>query len=273
MKTYNTPYGDVFIDTNSKQNVIALSGGFDSAVLLYCLAKTLNDKFSDAVIYPFTVQRGNPTDLKKYDRVHIIPYVRSIIKYVREKFPRVTIKDSVIEVANYHWVAENVNGANISSYTKSQDTALRYLMWRHKNQTFTISNDNFDNSITIYNGVTRNPPPGCIPDSEETHRDKLHPIQNSPGVATVYFESSRWVGKFSFDHNDHQTWRNADKRVVFWVADQEGVLDDMLNMTRSCEGGPVETENFTKVCGECWWCLEREWAHKNYMNLDIKHEE
>jgi len=60
---------------------------------------------------------------------------------------------------------------------------------------------------------------------------------------------------------------------VFWLAKEAGILDDMLHLTRSCEGGPDETHDFTKVCGECWWCLERDWAHENYMNLDIKHEE
>jgi 7-cyano-7-deazaguanine synthase in queuosine biosynthesis len=63
-------------------------------------------------------------------------------------------------------------------------------------------------------------------------------------------------------------WRNADKRIVFWLAKEHSILNDMLKLTRSCEGDQWNTENFTKECGECWWCLERNWAKTYYPPSD-----
>lgn len=42
--TYKTPYGNVLINTNAKNVGIFLSGGIDSAVMLYLIAKTYTKK-------------------------------------------------------------------------------------------------------------------------------------------------------------------------------------------------------------------------------------
>ena len=109
-----------------------------------------------------------------------------------------------------------------------------------------------------YNGVTKNPPGDSgVPASEENHRD--HYDHNYMlGSATALSRGSHdFVAEYA-------PIRNADKRITMWLADYLGVLEDLLPITRSCEGGPVETENFTKECMQCWWCLERKWALDNY---------
>jgi 7-cyano-7-deazaguanine synthase in queuosine biosynthesis len=47
-------------------------------------------------------------------------------------------------------------------------------------------------------------------------------------------------------------------------------LDSLLNLTRSCEGEfpNIDYTNYelgqkVPVCGECFWCKEREWAINN----------
>ena len=42
-----------------------------------------------------------------------------------------------------------------------------------------------------------------------------------------------------------------------------GLIDDLLPLTRSCEGWDYMTANYSKTCGECWWCMEREWAFED----------
>ena len=60
-----------------------------------------------------------------------------------------------------------------------------------------------------------------------------------------------------------EPFRNADKRVTIWLAREFGILETLDSLTRSCEGGREETEGWTKVCGTCWWCQERDWAMQN----------
>jgi len=42
------------------------------------------------------------------------------------------------------------------------------------------------------------------------------------------------------------------------------LIDTLLPLTRSCEGWDYMTDGFTKECGECWWCMERSWAFREY---------
>ena len=42
------------------------------------------------------------------------------------------------------------------------------------------------------------------------------------------------------------------------------LIDDLLPITRSCEGWDYMTTNYSETCGECWWCMEREWAFNAY---------
>jgi 7-cyano-7-deazaguanine synthase in queuosine biosynthesis len=70
-----------------------------------------------------------------------------------------------------------------------------------------------------------------------------------------------------------RVWYSAGRAgpdAAMWLANELGVLQDLLELTRSCEGGPVETEKFTKECGVCWWCLERQWGYQNYKKTDLK---
>ena len=266
---YITPYGNVHFNNYARHNGIRLSGGFDSAVILYMLAKTLSESTTveEPEIHPFTIIRGNPTTHEQYTRVDVKPYAENIIAWVRDKFPHVTIHDTHTEYANYWWVHKFENGMNLSSYSMLQDIVSNYLKWE-------LGSGNLerfgDEKITAtpqmllyceYSGLTLNPPPGELPQSDETHRDDLDSrtvIQNS---LTAMHDHIEYPWSFTYE-----PFRNADKRVPFWLADKFGVLEDILSITRSCEGDIWNTENFTKECNECWWCLERSWAHKNYKN-------
>lgn len=50
---------------------------------------------------------------------------------------------------------------------------------------------------------------------------------------------------------------NLDKRDVAGLYKTYDLLDTLFPLTRSCVS---YTTDFTKTCGECWWCKEREWA-------------
>ena len=41
---------------------------------------------------------------------------------------------------------------------------------------------------------------------------------------------------------------------------EEGLMEDLFPMTRSCVGGPNQTKDFTAWCWQCFWCYEKAWA-------------
>lgn len=50
---------------------------------------------------------------------------------------------------------------------------------------------------------------------------------------------------------------NTDKQGVRELYEHFDVLDELFPLTRSCE---ELTTDFSKHCGECWFCKEREWG-------------
>jgi len=260
-KHYTTPYGTVSINTNAKNVGIFLSGGLDSAVILCLIAKTFTENNITAEIQPVTVRRGNPTDIREYDRVDIYPYAEKIIAYVRNRFPAVVINDTIKEEANYWWLSKHDGNGNIGSYTYQQEVLSLMLEWKYARPELVDETNSVglrDLLYCEYNGVTKNPPADSgVPASEENHRDH-NDINYIPGSATSLSRG------YTYFIAEYEPIRNADKRITMWLADNLGVLEDLLPITRSCEGGPIETENFTKECMQCWWCLERKWALDNY---------
>lgn len=49
---------------------------------------------------------------------------------------------------------------------------------------------------------------------------------------------------------------NINKKKIKDLYIRENVLDELFPLTRSCES---EVE-YSKHCGNCWWCQERHWA-------------
>lgn len=252
---YITPYGNVYINKKTESTGIRLSGGLDSAVVLYMIASTFNKYSIKTPIYPITVRRINTTEFTEYDRVNIYPYVDTIIDYIRSKFPNVVIKDSKKLDADLWWPTEHKDGKNIGNYTFAQTTLSNYQTWRFtRPYIFKEKNPQLGEDILYceYTGTTMNPSEDSgVPQSEESHRDKKTNDYIENTASAIYVDD--FIAYI-------EPFRNADKRITIWLAKHLGILEDLLPITRSCEGGPVETEEFTKECMKCWWCLERHWA-------------
>lgn len=263
---FSTPYGDVYINHSAKSYGVRLSGGFDSALMLYMLAKTLSENKSDAVIYPMTTKKWNTTQFEFFDAADSFLYADSVIQWVRSCFPNVDIRDSIKRGAEFWWISNFVNGQDRSSYLNTQNMLSSYINWYNVNRYLETHPSTPETTLLYceYAGTTKNPPIHLtdFPRGPESHRESNKPnaiVEGSPTIAyfTDYF-------------CEYEPFRNSDKRVTFWLADFLGVLDKLLSITRSCEGNKYTTNNFTQECNECWWCYERKWAHENYKRTDLK---
>lgn len=250
---YANPYGDVYINCKTERVSVSLSGGFDSAVTLFLIAKTITDEnLFDTEVQPFTVIKRNPSKVRSYDRPNMLNYANSIIDYVKSKFPNVKIQPPITQDAPYWWLSGDRTRINDDSYTGAVLNLERFLRWdavigkaHHCDE---------GGLLIMYDGVTLNPSDPSIPSNNQPHRDK----KSIHGIT----DTSATVGGLTRDKRIacYSPFRNSDKRASMWMAKDLGILEDLLNITRSCEGGPVATDDFKKTCGECWWCVEREWA-------------
>ena len=236
-----TKYGKILLDVDRNNTVVFLSGGLDSAVILYLVAKEIKRTRSRTNLIALTVRRKNPLNDTNLDRVDNIIPAKKVIDYV-EQNTGVKVKEHHTFQAEYYWLTKEQNGKMVSSYTLGQEV-LRELIQR--------KSDKFDESLIFYNAVTLNPPIGSVPESEESHRNNK---------VSYAFEDT--VSVFT-SNNNLDVIRNADKRITIDLARQEGILEDLLEFTRTCEGNIIDTLEYTVDCGKCWWCLEKQWALDN----------
>ena len=59
----------------------------------------------------------------------------------------------------------------------------------------------------------------------------------------------------------YQPFINVDKKFIADIYFQHPfLLEEIYPHTKSCTGTAWYTNNFTRVCGKCFWCHERNWA-------------
>ena len=255
---YSTAYGNVAYDLSRPHIIISLSGGFDSAVTFYGLAKAIHENGTGNEIHSITVRklsnrRGHPD----FDKGNPFPIVTHLIEWVRSQFPDVKIHDNVTALVHEWWEDE-------FKYTQVQYDLLDQIAQEYGPE-----------NVMTTSGMTMNPPlvvgevtvtdnnGNIIRQNALTERDEISEVAIPDTIST----KSHCDGRDEF-----YPFRNFDKRAVFSFADTYyGDVDTFLNMTRSCEGFRRHTNNFTGVCGagpdldyKCWWCYEREWATEQY---------
>ena len=246
---YETPYKNVHINVSAPLCTVRTSGGFDSGLLLYMVAKTCSEHNPTAEIQPITVVRTNEDQYPQWHRVDNRPIVDSIVQWVRGQFPQIAIREKVWKDAFQWWENGNI------TYTDAQKTLV--TQWVDPNKTI---EDPYKAQVFDFNGVTKNPPVPMSINNMHQHRE-LKRDYDEPGKPAEA-ENSCSIHKFKNKNTAQfqEPFRNSDKRVTIYLAREFGIFDDLNRLTRSCEGGREETSNWTKVCGTCWWCQERAWA-------------
>ena len=139
------------------------------------------------------------------------------------------------------WLINETGNSNIEhhiSYTDVQSTMTLFpKLGKYKKQGLID---------VVYTGITANPP-------AEVCADFTLPITENNRNPEVERPT-----KFGFFYTP---FTNIDKRKIAEVY-QDLELDDLFNITRSCEFDPTidPFDPGMGHCGRCWWCQEREWA-------------
>ena len=224
--------------------IIRLSGGADSAILLYMICDTYEKQELQLNLWPITVIHG----VRNWQSYH----AQLVLDYMMEKFPDVNWKThEVIKCMN---PGGKPNNKNANNYVDDQESLIDKVIAEYAG------------SAAVFNGVTANPPEEIgekywgsskvfgekVWDVREKHRDwkfiaDRKPIEDDSARKLVH------VNPFIQHHKGHVAKLYYDY----------GLVDDLLPLTRSCEGWDYMTANYSKTCGECWWCMERKWAFED----------
>jgi len=227
---------NLFFNKQWNSIAVSVSGGADSALLLYLLCKEVTNQ-TVHIINNIRCWKTKPWQEHDAD---------SVINWVKEKFPNIEFK------LHRNFIAPDIEYGEIGPSIKDEYGKM-------------VSGDNiqirafaeyvcFKYDIdAYYNGVTKNPSEelgGSMSERNvELNEDNQHLL--------IMEHMGRWA---------IHPFRFTSKDVIIKTYMEENVVE-LFNLTRSCEGtfDWLDYRNYKKgelvpECGECFWCKEREWA-------------
>jgi len=243
IQTYTDNFGQTveFTIPSPHTNIcINISGGADSAILLYMLIKYCEDHIPNACIHIIT--GANP------------------VKGWYNAIWASRVIDRVLNLTNTTLIKSQYTYFSDEQRRTELDTAEK-VMHNVNNLSFTI------------HGTTQNPPLDIeeLVEGRHTPRDEghgFHRIQKSRLNETA----STKIGTTTVVKNIQSITRwmpfmDVDKRMVAYLYTHFDMLEALFPFTRSCEWHKgmsylrlVVPNPGDKHCGECWWCKERKWA-------------
>lgn len=241
---------DIPFDTEWKKIAISVSGGADSALLA-------------SLLCDFIKYEGNPNC-----EVHIIQHVRNWKTKPWQQYDAIRVLD---------WLLNNYPDITFQRHNNFIPPEMEYgdkgpIMTDEYGKQ--VSGDNIElrsfaeficSSYDIpvyYNAVTRNPrhvefngmPSRDIEETEENKHLKIMEHMGRLAIHPFRFVTKDWIVKQYQEQN----------------------RTELFNLTRSCEGKIKDIDYTTykpnqevPICGECFWCKERQWALESVNKLSV----
>jgi hypothetical protein len=217
---------------------ISMSGGADSALLAYIICELAKDhNVNIHIINHVRCWKTKPWQQHDADRVY---------NWLFQRFYHTTFKRHTnfiapeLEYGNIGPSLTDEYGKQVSGDNIEIRAFAEYVCFK-------------ENVDAYFNGVTRNPKSidlGGMPSRD---------IDPSP--SNKHLAEMEHMGKMVY-----HPFRFIDKSEIVKKYKELGIME-LFELTRSCEGvfNSVNYESYTPgqdvpVCGECFWCKEREWA-------------
>jgi len=213
---------------------LSLSGGADSTILAYIVAKDIVDKESNTRILPFTRRRPYPAN---NPRDWNISRASDVINKITEVLGKNVFLDHYIEQQPY---------GQLEKQTPIEEKEHLIILHEQLGEKITAMPN--VKTWKYYYGVTANP--------------SYEEMKNNNFL-------SEW--RVQDRDNKNRKKRNTrpfdlvDKKFISELYEQTGMLDILFPLTFSCEGDYNISKNYTTHCEECWWCKERFWAFGRYV--------
>jgi hypothetical protein len=235
---------------------VSLSGGADSAIIFWLMAKYLPN---DVQIIPWSSYEDSADPLK--ERPLTIEAAENIVAFVSNEFPDANIGehykfayDRTCPIA--YKEAELLNVPGWDKYPMQIMGVVKMVFMRREKKKA------FDNKLfgMIVGGITMNPPVEAMesdwrpPGWKNALGPKYEIRRSSESKITDKVKNRCYYNPFA----------NVDKSFVAGLYEQEGLMNTLYPITESCIGFAHDTNWFTEPCKRCMWCWEKYWAFGSY---------
>lgn len=228
---------EVPFDPEWRSIAISVSGGADSALLSYLLCTIAKEGFTVHIINHVRCWKTKPWQQHDADNV---------FEWLVRRFPHTIFKRHINFIApdlEYGNVGPNLTdeyGKKVSGDNIQARAYAEYICHKYDVDAY-------------YNAVTRNPRLAQFNGMRERN---IEPTDENKHLSLM-----KHMGRYAC-----HPFRFIEKSWVVKQYRRLGILD-LFGSTRSCEGTfkDLDYSNYKKgqyvsVCGECFWCKEREWA-------------
>lgn len=229
---------------NSYKSIyLSVSGGVDSTLGFYMIAKHISEMKLNTTLTPATAVEPQPFYCRNDKNI------LKITDIIKKMFPKVNIKNNkIIFLKGYQRTLKHEK----KSYKKV--SAMR------KMHTENIKKGDYNLGISFVSSFPK--------DKELKKHKELYDMS-----LTIGPENRIWTGE-KYDKIRPSSRVNIfNKNISWWdpfinlhkkdFADlylKFNLMDSLFPYTASCTGVAKETDNFTKPCRKCFWCLEKYWA-------------
>ena len=236
---------------------ISLSGGTDSAILFYLMAKHLP---SDVVLVPWSSYEESDNPLK--ERPLTIEAAEEVVAFVKNAFPEANIGEhhKFTYDRNCPIAYEKAKLVNVPSWPMYPMALLGIVKMglMHKEEQKSFNNKQFG---MLVGGITMNPP---VEDMESDWRPPGWKHPKGPRYEPRRSKEHKPLPTPNPGYSHYHPFVNVDKSFVAGLYEQEGLMDTLYPMTESCTGFAYQTNWFTEPCKQCFWCWEKYWAFGSY---------
>jgi len=231
-----THYVDLYVPLKGPIGVW-MSGGADSSLCAYLLAKTIKDYNLEIKILPMSFKRDDkPWNM--WTAANIVERIENILDIKRGD---IFLNHNFCDFGDYR------------QHITLMDKMKNHISFLKDNKLATI----------VYNGLTHNPDPlpPELEDARETSRD----------ISIQEFLNEKQEKHDLEEKLICKPFLFIDKSFISSLYKKHDLLETLFPYTRSCEGAIHQTDFFKDTCKKCWWCRERKWAFEKYVDDPLKH--
>lgn len=214
---------EIELNPNWKKIAINMSGGADSSMLAYLIAKQIKENDLALIIQPITWERFYPSNSPKNWNLR---YAANAIEKIKE----------LLEFNPFEkqYIYKPVKKHKLEDWDEIIEDMkdIESIIFNHLNCDW------------FFYGTTCNPP-----------LEEMKKIGFDIGRQE---ERDQNADKSGFKQTN--PFCDINKKDLRDLYIKHDVLKSLFPITRSCEGSAEWTDDFTKDCGGCWWCYERWWA-------------
>jgi hypothetical protein len=242
---YNIDDVYILLNPNWRKIAVSVSGGADSAILLFLLSSLIDKNNLSIDIHVITNIRMWKS--RPWQRKNSL----DVFNYIRNKFPKINY------ARHENFIAPDLEFGNIGRSIKDSNGNLK-----SGDQITVIAHAEYvcctNNINAWFAGITKNPP-DISNGMDDRNADFSGDIKELIAVRDNIYAC--------------HPFKYITKK---WIIDQyrKQNLIELLNITRSCEGDNIaypdvfkgldyksykETDTVPE-CGICFWCKERQWA-------------